>query len=24
MILLGHSVELVGILERRTCGGGNR
>jgi hypothetical protein len=23
-ILLGHSLELVGILERRTCGGGNR
>jgi hypothetical protein len=24
MILLGHSLEPVGILERRTCGGGNR
>jgi hypothetical protein len=23
-ILLGHSLEPVGILERRTCGGGNR
>jgi hypothetical protein len=23
-ILLGHSLELVGILERHTCGGGNR
>jgi hypothetical protein len=23
-ILLGHSLELVGILECRTCGGGNR
>jgi hypothetical protein len=22
-ILLGHSLEPVGILERRTCGGGN-
>jgi hypothetical protein len=24
MILLGHSLEPVGILERHTCGGGNR
>jgi hypothetical protein len=24
MILLSHSLEPVGILERRTCGGGNR
>jgi hypothetical protein len=23
-ILLSHSLEPVGILERRTCGGGNR
>jgi hypothetical protein len=24
MIILGHSLEPVGILERRTCRGGNR